>query len=259
MKSSIEKLVFLLCFAIFSVGLNAKTKGAPPKLTTIILTTASNSTTPLTCLQLLPNETITVYAVGLDEKGKPFAISKDSIVHWSGGDALEVKSTAAHSATVKLAKPLKAAVVKLSNHLSYEGKSFGSSVEIAQKAKEIPKVWSIQFFRDPEATRGVRDEEPVAAGEPLMVHARGFSADMATMGESFMIPIEASVTWSSVPRPPLGSEFKITPIGCFGAKIELIKKGNPDFGFDKSGMIKIEVDNLPDDKKREMPFSIKIK
>jgi hypothetical protein len=146
----------------------------------------------------------------------------------------------------------------LSNHLSYDGKSFGSSVQIAQKVKELPNLWTIRIFRDPEATKEVRDEEPLAAGEPLMVYARGSSADMATMGEVFMIPSEVSVEWRSVPKPPMGSELKITPIGCFGAKIELVKKGNPDYGFDKSGMIAVEVVGA-DGKKRPGAFSIKIK
>jgi len=266
MNRTIARLIaipLLLGVMLFSVELNAQTKEtATPKLARLIITTDAKGTSPLGCIQLLPDETITVFAVGLDEKGKSFAISKDSIVHWSGGDALEVKSTGAHSATVKLAKPLKfnAAVAKLSNHLSYDGKSFGSSVEIAQKLKELPNVWSIALFRDPEATKRNRAQEPVSAGEPLIIYTRGSSVSMdsPTAELLFMIPVGASVSWRSTPAPPMGSEFKITPIGCFAAKIELVKRGNPDFGFDKSGMISIEVANLPDGRSRSGAFHIKI-
>lgn len=267
MNRTIARLIatpLLSVIVLFSLELNAQTKEtATPKLASLIITTDSNSTSPLSCLQLLPDETITVYAVGLDEKGKLFAISKDSVVHWSGGDALEVKSTGPHSATVKLVKPLKfnAVVTNLSNHLTYDGKSYGSSVEIAQKIKELPKVWIVSFFRDPEATKPVRDEEPVGANEHLIIYTRGSATflDSPTGELLFMIPVEASVSWKSVPKPPMGSEFKFTPIGCSAVKIELVKKGNPDYGFDKSGTIMIEVDNLPDGKKREMALGVKIK
>jgi hypothetical protein len=147
----------------------------------------------------------------------------------------EVKSIGSHSATVKLTKRLKVEVIKLSNHLSYDGKSFGSYFQIAHIVKEFPKVWSFQLFRNPEATKEERNEEPVAAGKPFMMYARSSSADMATMGDLFSIPIEALIGWRSFPAMPIGNEFKITPLGCFTE--ELVNYSSQPHGVNKPNII----------------------
>ncbi|MBM4168986.1 MAG: hypothetical protein FJ215_07490 [Ignavibacteria bacterium] len=257
MNRTIARLIatpLLSVVVLFSIELNAQTKEtATPKLTSLIMTTDAKGMSPVGCLQLLPDETVTVYAVGLDEKGKSFAISKDSIVHWSGSDALEVKSTGDHSATVKLVKPLKAAVAKLSNHLSYDGKSFESSVQIAQKVKEVPKKFSLVFLRDPAKDKTI-DIEKMKVGESITVFLRGMSIDMATIGELFTLPLDVNIDWKAVPRPPMGTEINITPIGCHTAKIDLVKPGQME-GMPSS--IKVEA-NFKDGTKKEAAFSIEL-
>lgn len=257
MKGKIAKLIaipLLSLIVLFSTELNAQTKKATaPKLASLIITTDPKATTPSSCLQLLSDETITVYAIGLDEKGKPFAISEDSIVHWSGDDVLEVKSSGSHSATVKLAKPLKAAVAKLSNHLSYDGKSFGSSVQIAQKVKELPKAFSCVFLKDPTKDKTIGIEK-MKVGESITVFLRGMSADMATKGEIFTLPLDANISWKAAPPPPMGAEVKIVQIGCHSAKIDIVKPAQME-GMPIS--IKVEVE-LKDGTKKEAAFSIEI-
>ncbi|MDI6698097.1 MAG: hypothetical protein QME85_04070 [Candidatus Saccharicenans sp.] len=239
---------------LFGLELNAQTKEATaPKLTNLIITTDPNATSPSTCIQLLPDETITVYAVGLDEKGKPFVIPEDSIVHWSGTDGLEVKSSGSHTATVKLAKPLKAAVAKLSNHLSYDSESFGSSVQVSQKVKEMPKIFSLVFLKDPTKDKAM-DVEKMKVGESIIVFLRGMSSDMATMGEVFTLPLDVNIVWKMFPSPPLGAEIKITPLGCHMAKIDIIKPGQME-GMPSS--IKVEAD-FKDGTKREGAFVIEV-
>lgn len=234
--------------------LNAQTEEATaPNLAKLIITTDPKVTTPLSCLQLLPDETITVYAVGLDEKGNLFALPEHSVVHWSGSDYLEVKSASNHSATVKLIKQLKANVTQLSNHLSYDGKSFGSTVQVSQKVKELPKTFSLVFLKDPTRDKTM-DVEKMKVGESITVFLRGTSIDMATMGEIFTLPLDANIDWKAAPSPPMGAEVKITPIGCHSAKIDIIKPAQME------GMpilIKAEA-NFKDGTKKEAAFSIEV-
>lgn len=252
-KIYIIAVTILSTLVLFSMELNATTSGvAAPKLARIIITTDANATSPESCIQILMDETITVYAIGLDEAGKPFAISKDSIVHWSGADGIEVKSVGSHSATVKLTKPLMAAEVKLSNHLKYDGKSFGSSAQIAQQRNEIPKNYRLATLGDPTRDREM-DVQNVKVGESITFFVRGLSNDMATMGELFTLPQGASISWRTAPTPPTGPEVRITPFGCHSARVDIIKTGQ----FMPSGSILIEA-TFKDGTKKNAAISYQI-
>lgn len=145
MNQTIARMIaipLLSVIVLFSTELNVQSKeSAAPKITNFFLTADTNpkTTKPLSYLHLFTDESITVHIFGIDDKGKPVTLSEDSVIQWSGGDALEIKSTGSYSATVKLVKPLKASVAQLSAHLLYDETSFGIFIQVAQKVKKLPK------------------------------------------------------------------------------------------------------------------------
>lgn len=201
------------------LGLKSTTLG------NVVISADPDEVRPVDYQSLLQNGTITVYAVGLDEKGNVIPIPTESEALWSGSDVLEVKPMGPHAATVKLLDPLKVAAADISVGITHQGRSLGSGLQIPLRHVGLPKSFFLVLLGDPASDK-VLDVQRMRVGESITVFLRAMSIDVATAGQLFPLPHNVNIDWSIVPAPLVADNIRIVPMCNHAARIDVVKNGD---------------------------------